>query len=291
MDTQQKGDVIVDVENLVWNHVRDYRATPAYASYRRHLIMRDLAEIRSVSSSPAVLKAIDKMLEEDKRRRLLEMAEWIEQGTRCSDEPLSRIAETSASLRYRDMEIKAVRPVRIFFCSRGRNAWHSTWIRRYSKKSMHSTAKSAFESAEEQRGPGNVFYVRELPALRVNLADVSILITEINSTVPMNWCLSGPHWVKALTSGQPFMRLIELCLERKSAEASEYENLILFTVKRDLYLSQISKGHEELHNWKSTAISARRYLNWDLQAETTDGSAALRIAQAAQMLSEAGAMP
>lgn len=287
MDKRVSSDVVIDVENLVWRHIREYRAE-TFSWYRRHQIIRRLLEIRGGIVSPAALRAVDRLIEEDTGRRLQELAEREVMGIRRSDESLTRIAATSAGLHYQDMEIKTVRPVRIFFCIKGRNAWHSTWVRRYTEKSMHSTVKSAFGWAEEQRGPGNVFYVMGLPALRINLADVSILVTEINSPAPMNWGLRSPHWVEALTSGRRFRGFIELCYDRLAKEASEYENLVLFRTERNLYLDPISNGHEMLPSWKSSAVGAKRYLNWGPQTQTTDGSTIIRIAQATQMRSEGG---
>ncbi|MCL3836273.1 hypothetical protein [Aeromicrobium duanguangcaii] len=49
---------------------------------------------------------------------------------------------------------------------RGRNAWHSTWVRHYYKNAhLYGDIPSAKQAAERQRGPGNVFYIVEAPAL------------------------------------------------------------------------------------------------------------------------------
>lgn len=49
---------------------------------------------------------------------------------------------------------------------RGRNAWHSTWVRHYLRNStLYTDVPSAKLGAESQRGPGNVFYIVEAPAL------------------------------------------------------------------------------------------------------------------------------
>ena len=58
---------------------------------------------------------------------------------------------------------------------RGRNAWHSTWVRHYLRNStLYTDVPSAKLGAESQRGPGNVFYIVEAPALllRGNLSNV-----------------------------------------------------------------------------------------------------------------------
>ncbi|MFC5175048.1 hypothetical protein [Nocardioides taihuensis] len=49
---------------------------------------------------------------------------------------------------------------------RGRNAWHSTWVRHYLRNAtLYTDLQSAKHGAESQRGPGNVFYIVEAPAL------------------------------------------------------------------------------------------------------------------------------
>lgn len=49
---------------------------------------------------------------------------------------------------------------------RGRNAWNSTWVRHYLRNStLYTDVPTAKLGAEKQRGPGNVFYIVEAPAL------------------------------------------------------------------------------------------------------------------------------
>lgn len=49
---------------------------------------------------------------------------------------------------------------------RGRNAWHSTWVRHWFRNShLYTDSRSARQGAESLRGPGSKWYVRERPAL------------------------------------------------------------------------------------------------------------------------------
>lgn len=49
---------------------------------------------------------------------------------------------------------------------RGRNAWHSTWVRHWFRNShLFADHHIARRGAEPLRGPGSVFYVRDRPAL------------------------------------------------------------------------------------------------------------------------------
>jgi hypothetical protein len=57
-------------------------------------------------------------------------------------------------------------PGTVVILIRGRNAWHSTWVRHYLRNStLYTDVPSAKLGAENQRAPGNVFYIVEAPAL------------------------------------------------------------------------------------------------------------------------------
>jgi hypothetical protein len=59
-----------------------------------------------------------------------------------------------------------VAPVTVSVLVRGRNAWYSTWVRHWFHNShVFSDHHSAQSGAEPLRGPGNVFYVNDVPAL------------------------------------------------------------------------------------------------------------------------------
>jgi hypothetical protein len=73
----------------------------------------------------------------------------------------------------------------IYYAYTGRNAWHSTWITRYTNGCMHTTIESAKKYAERLRTRGTVFYIRQLPCLVIKSDDNQIIITEINSTNPL----------------------------------------------------------------------------------------------------------
>jgi tetratricopeptide (TPR) repeat protein len=74
-----------------------------------------------------------------------------------------------------------VRPIKLYHVFSGRNAWHSTWIHRYTEGCMHFDLRSARQFAEKKRKQGSKFYIRELPALYFKSEYVSMVITEINT--------------------------------------------------------------------------------------------------------------
>jgi len=84
----------------------------------------------------------------------------------------SRVEDVSAGLLY--------------YLFNGRNAWHSTWITRYTEGCMHSDLQSAKDTAEKRRVQGSVFYIAELPAPIFSSAAGIIAVTEINSARPLS---------------------------------------------------------------------------------------------------------
>lgn len=74
----------------------------------------------------------------------------------------------------------------IYFLYWGRNAWHSTWVQHYSEGSVATTPADLVQHAEQRRGNGNVYFVRDLPALVFRTERCLLLVTEINTSVPLS---------------------------------------------------------------------------------------------------------
>lgn len=93
---------------------------------------------------------------------------------------------TEASVYKR--KVIRVYVVKIFFWSRGRNAWYGTWVRNfYPGMSLHKTIEDAKEFSEKERKQGSVFYIDELPALIFEMeGGVGILVTQINTETPFS---------------------------------------------------------------------------------------------------------
>lgn len=82
--------------------------------------------------------------------------------------------------------IESIKVVKIFFCVSGRNAWYSTWVRKYSENSMHLTLSSAKKYCELKRVQGSVFYIEEVPALYITGGALPIYVLQINERVPFS---------------------------------------------------------------------------------------------------------
>jgi hypothetical protein len=74
-------------------------------------------------------------------------------------------------------------PKRVSLLVEGRNAWHSTWSRRYDiKAAMFSDHASACQEAETRRKQGSVFYVFDVPALLLFGLYTSCVVTDFHET-------------------------------------------------------------------------------------------------------------
>lgn len=79
-----------------------------------------------------------------------------------------------------------VTSARVFVLVRGRNAWHSTWIRNYtSNAAMFTDMASAKSAAEGRRGPGNVFYAYEVPALVLRATNLDYVLADLHPENPL----------------------------------------------------------------------------------------------------------
>lgn len=74
----------------------------------------------------------------------------------------------------------------LYYVYTGRNAWHSTWITRYTAGCMHTSFKSARDFVENRRVQGSVFYIQQLPALIIKSSTKKLYITEINNKNPLS---------------------------------------------------------------------------------------------------------
>lgn len=77
-----------------------------------------------------------------------------------------------------------VRAVAVLFLSSGRNAWHRTWVKRYSRGSFFRDGRAVDLAVDKRKTPGTVFYLTVLPAFVFCFGSRHFLATEINTTEP-----------------------------------------------------------------------------------------------------------
>lgn len=98
---------------------------------------------------------------------------------------MTQLSKLSNARRYAGENVIALKEITAFYVHTGRNAWHSTWIARYSPGCMHTTLKSAKSYAETKRIQGTTFNISELPALIISSNIGSVVVTQINSKNPL----------------------------------------------------------------------------------------------------------
>lgn len=93
-------------------------------------------------------------------------------------------------LKRNDRSISSARPIILYNCIYGRNAWHSTWIKRYSAGSITTTLADAKKHAENSRKPGSQFSIVELPAIEIVSNDDVFFVIHINTPSPFKGCMT-----------------------------------------------------------------------------------------------------
>jgi len=81
--------------------------------------------------------------------------------------------------------VKTMSVKKIFHLMTGRNAWHSTWVRQFHKKSMATESGDLENDAEKKREAGTTFQIDEIPSLCLEFNSGCLLITEINTLYPL----------------------------------------------------------------------------------------------------------
>lgn len=97
-------------------------------------------------------------------------------------------------------QVVNARSVTVVLLYRGRNAWHSTWVQHYIRKAdLFSSIEDAKLAAEQLRAPGNVFYIKEAPALVLDGIRQSLILVDPNSDTGFER-FSGFHKKTVVTS-------------------------------------------------------------------------------------------
>jgi hypothetical protein len=183
-------------------------------------------------------------------------------------------------IEYMDLPAEPVREISagvVYFVSEGRNAWHSTWVKNYSRGSIHSSLTSAKAHAEEKRVQGSVFYIEQLPALIFRSATALLVVTEINNTNPLSGymalCLKSPD----VRSGQAvglsdnfayMMSPISGVFRAFDPRSGNWvvrpraQNSVIPLSAADHCLSFERITARALRDFRSKSIGGRHYLKW-----------------------------
>jgi len=102
----------------------------------------------------------------------------------------------------------SVEGVILFFLVAVRTVWNNQRAHTYEPNSVHSHYALAKWSAYRSRKCGTSFRVRELPALRFNLGEKSLLVTQINEPCPLRGFPSKDLEIIAKESPLNILRLV-----------------------------------------------------------------------------------
>lgn len=160
-----------------------------------------------------------------------------------------------------------LRVARAFLLTKGRNAWHSTWIRRYQgSHAVHGMLEWAKEDAEAKRGPGNVFYIREMPVLVLDIEDeheldCSIVLTDFYADNPFaRW---SKHEAGSVLELETPVGAVLNAFSAEGAWLYPAPNPHSLIVARARSFELPHSGTvEELHSWTSRPVGAQRSLAW-----------------------------
>lgn len=194
--------------------------------------------------------------------------------------------------------VRSIRAGLIYFIYTGRNAWHSTWISRYSEGCMHASFPEAAESAERRRTSGTVFSIEELPALWVEVLGGVLAVTEINSANPLAYFSVQPTNPKSNRSvkiqnehlifdcSKNNMKLEDLISafdinSQHWTRRPNPENSIVFVAKQDPDIGYLSISPNKLQKWKSRSYGPRYRLSWVNSPSQISSSAVRRLGRAA----------
>lgn len=174
--------------------------------------------------------------------------------------------------------INSVEKITIYYYIYGRNAWHSTWIQRYTPMCMHTTFESAKNQAENDRKNGSVFTIRQLPALLIKSDAFDFIVTQINESnplaeyqlVPENVLSLNPIGNQRLQKKSCIFSFIDSlgCNSKNWLHKQAKENsLIILKGFSSVQFEELVEN-TRLMEWKSKSYGKGFYLGWN-EAESS----------------------
>ena len=178
-----------------------------------------------------------------------------------------------------ESRISEVRAVKVYYVTSGRNAWHSTWVKRYSPGCMHVSIDTAKEQSERMRKQGSVFVIREQPAVAGISTVGAVIATQINTPRPLaaysQSALSGAYPAPTLESatdnylvkGAPmlgFAQTFEWGSQFWRARQPVRDSIFLLALnRRDVELEALSKAKS--NEFVSRSVGPKFYFHWAIR--------------------------
>lgn len=167
----------------------------------------------------------------------------------------------------------------VAYLHRGRNAWHSTWVRHYfANSALFPDVSSAQGEAEMMRGQGNVFYIVEVPAILLRGPEFGVVITD-HSSVDSFSSFSGfdvligetenGRWIDGIYPGVG-MRDAVACFGASSEHWESLRRLDDFHVGMVPTDFDFSEREGALRRLESYGQGSRYLLGWVASTKTGD---------------------
>lgn len=162
---------------------------------------------------------------------------------------------------------------------RGRNAWHSTWVRHYLRDStLFTDVQSAKDGAEFKRGRGNVLYIIEAPALQLIGPSNSIVLCDAHPDNPFGGFMGVNEVVNSSKHGNWLGGVFPGVSMREAASSFAHDSGYWKAPtpnEHSLRTGRLDKGillenrRGSLSSFESQAVGVDYNLQWTLSSEAS----------------------
>jgi hypothetical protein len=139
----------------------------------------------------------------------------------------------------------------LYYLEYGRNAWHSTWVRRYYREgSIAASFEELKRTAEENRKQGSVFRIEQLPAIALQSDNATLLLVSLNDDTDQKKLYDVGERMRTIRSiGSHFA-------------AARENTLMILAAADNIRFPNISLS-KSLLAWKSRPCGSDFMLAWD----------------------------
>ncbi|WP_176503886.1 hypothetical protein [Cobetia sp. 5-11-6-3] len=183
----------------------------------------------------------------------------------------------------------------LYFVHIGRNAWHTTWIQRYTTDCMHADLDHAKAHAENLRNNGTRVYVQELPCIvfETSGSNPNYVAVEINTPNPFSKFTfdssvivdTGLDFEQVGIPSQGILNAFKSKFNYAGEEhdGGQTDNTILLEDTLNLISNS---GKDNFYKYISVSNGAKYYLGWDRSEITIDNNHVIDVSNKCMKLKE-----
>ncbi|WP_153135353.1 hypothetical protein [Paraburkholderia agricolaris] len=186
---------------------------------------------------------------------------------------------------------ESVSAVDIFFLHDGRNAWHSTWVQRYTSDAFWASFRDAAQRASAKRVQGSKFFIHHVPAVLFRARTAELLAVDINTDAPFSYLEGQGTRPKRNYSIAVGGDAVSLALGMTLHAIANHLNHLDKTDARNgpargqviLEFGKRSEGEfkpleqSKFLSYVSVPVAGFSSLGWSHQTSTIDGAGVLRL--------------